>query len=138
MGALEPTPIFFAMKAKRFCCLFAISIGGALLAALAHAASVGPDGGIKTLSEPAVLPIARFVGAVAGVVISPLVIWALNDKNLKIAVPTIYMLSISLIVALNVLQVGSAMYLGFVLTVVMLIIYRFIGKTVSPRTTTVK
>ena len=116
------------MPMNRFICLFAVSLGGALLAALAHAASVGPDGGIKTLSEPSVLPIACMVGVVAGVVISPLVIWALSDKSLKIAAPTIYLLSVAFIVVLNLLQVRFTMYIGFGVTVVMLVVYRFIGK----------
>ncbi len=80
------------------------------------------------MSEPSVLPIACIVGVLAGLIISPLVIWALSDKNLKIAVPTIYMLSIIFIVMLNLLQVRFTMYIGFGFTAVILILYRFIGK----------
>jgi hypothetical protein len=113
---------------KRFFLLFAISIGGALLAALTYAATIGPNGGIKTLFEPAVLPVACLVGIAAGVVISPFVIWALTNKNLKIAVPVIYILSAVFIVTLNVLQVRFSIYFGFTLTVVMVVLYKFIGK----------
>jgi hypothetical protein len=113
---------------NRFLKLFAISVGGALLAALTYAASIGPSTAIANLSLPSVLPIACIIGTIAGVIISPLVVWALRDKDLKIAVPIIYLLSIASIVALNLLEIRFAMEIGFAFTALAIFVYRFVGK----------
>ena len=115
-----------SMKSKL--CLFVMSIGGGLIAAWAHAATIGPDGALKSLFRPAVFPLASFFGVVAGIIISPLVIWALSDKNLRVAVPVAYVFSVLVVIGLNLLNVRFSMYISFVLTALMFLLYRFFGK----------
>src|SRR5688572_32788902 len=62
--------------------LVCLSIGGGVVAALAYAASIDPNVGLEALRLPAVVPIAVFFGALAGLLISPLMVWALIRRSL--------------------------------------------------------
>jgi hypothetical protein len=113
---------------NRFLILFAVSVFGGLLTAIAHAAFVEPTAGVRMVMLPSVFSLAMLFGGGAGIIISPLVIWSLGHKNLFIAIPAIYTFSIALIILLDVLQFRFAIVIGFVLTILMLTVYRFLGE----------
>lgn len=116
------------MPMKNISFLFSVSFFGGILAALAHAASVGPQAGIKTLALPSVISVAVIVGSIAGTVISPFVIWSLNGKEALIAVPTIYAASLVTVVALNVIEIRFSMFIGFGMTLFYIVLYKFFGR----------
>jgi len=109
-------------------CLFVVSIGGGVLAAWTHAATIGPDGALKSLFRPAVFPLASVFGLAAGTIIYPLVMWALKNKNLRVAVPVTYGFSVLVVIGLNLLHIRFSVYISFVLTALLLLLYRFVGK----------
>src|SRR5947207_1008489 len=105
-----------------------LSVIGGILAALVHAASVGPDAGLKTLALPGVVPVATVVGAAAGFLISPVMIWATKGRDLKTAVPCAYAFSCAAVALLDLIQARRSMYISLALSVLMLCVYRFIGR----------
>jgi hypothetical protein len=77
---------------------------------------------------PAVAEIAVFVGSIAGVLISPLMVWALYHKRLLVAVPVIYGVSCLVIIVLNMLSVRFSDLIALGVTVAALLLYRPLGK----------
>ncbi len=116
------------MVINRKMLLIILSVSGGLLAAFVHAVSIGPNAGLKTLTLPGVIPIATAVGTLAGFLLSPIMVWAMKDKNLSIGVPAIYGLVCLITVLLNIFQIRYSMYISFGITAVMLYFYRFIGR----------
>ena len=58
----------------------------------------------------------------------PIVIWALRDKMLRMAIPVTYALSAIVMVTLNMLQLRFSMYIGFALTIAVIGLYKALGK----------
>jgi hypothetical protein len=105
-----------------------VSIGGGVLAAWTHAATIGPDEALKSLVRPAIFPLPSVCGLAAGTIIYPLVMWAVNDKNLRVAVPVSYGFSVLVVIGLNLLHIRFSVYISVVLTAFLLLLYRFVGK----------
>jgi phosphatidylserine synthase len=107
-------------KMIRIALLVFLSLVGGLLAAATFAVTIGPDGGLKTLTLPAVAEIAFLLGGLAGLLLSPLMVWALKGRNLWLSVPSIYAVACLVIVILNALSVPFAELIAFGVTVVVL------------------
>lgn len=105
-----------------------MSVAGGVVAALAFAASVGPGASVKSLTLPAVAEIACFFGGLAGLLLSPLMVWALHDKKLWLAVPCVYFLACLLIVVLNLMQLKLAELISLGATAAGLLLYGVFGK----------
>ena len=98
------------------------------MVALAFAASIDPNVGLKSLTLPAVAQIACFFGGLAGLVISPLVVWALHNKKLWIAMPCIYFLACILVIVLNMFAVRFSELITLGATAAGLFFYGLFGK----------
>jgi len=105
-----------------------LSIVGGLLAAATFVVTIGPDGGFTTLTLPAVAEIAFSFGGIAGLLISPLVVWALKDRNLLLCVPIVYGVACIVIVVLNVLSVRFSEIASFAVTAVLLLLFGLVAK----------
>jgi hypothetical protein len=114
---------------RTFSILFFSIIGG-ILSAMVFSGTVDPSTGWKALELPAVLPIAVVFGGVVGLGVSPLMIWALDKKNLWIAVPGVYALAFAAIIILNLLGIRFSEWIAVGITVLGLLIYRFFGRRV--------
>lgn len=112
----------------RVALLVFLSIVGGLLAAAAFAVTIGPDGGLKTLTLPAVAEIAFSFGGIAGLLLSPLMVWALKDSRLWLTVPAIYAVACVIVAILNALSVRFAELITFAITVVLLLLYGLLTK----------
>lgn len=115
-------------KMIRATLLVFLSIVGGLLAAATFAVTIGPDGGLKTLTLPAVAEIAFSFGGIAGLLISPLMVWALKDRNLWLSVPVVYGVACLVIVVLNALSVRFAEIVSFAATAVVLLLLGLFAK----------
>ena len=113
---------------NHFSKLFVCALGGGVFTALAFALSADGTLNFHTLLLPSVLLIAAIVGASFGVLVSPSIIWALRNKQLRVAVPTIYGFAAIVTVILNLLQIRHSMYVSFALTSGMICLYKFVGK----------
>jgi hypothetical protein len=120
--------MFAIAMIKRALLLVMFSIIGGLTSAFVHATSVGPDAGPKTLALPGVISIAVVIGAVAGLLISPVMIWAMKGKHLGIGIPFIYAFAWSVVLGLNLMQARFAVYISFGLTIAALCAYRLLGR----------
>jgi hypothetical protein len=100
-------------RVTRVLLLLLLSVVGGMLAAMSFAGSIGPDGGIDAVSRPAVAPIALVFGGLAGVLLSPLMVWALWHRRLVIWVPSLYLGSSLLVVSLNLVGVRFAELIVF-------------------------
>src|SRR3954469_19314085 len=107
----------------RVALLVFLSIVGGLLTAATFAVTIGPNGGLKTLTLPAVAEIAFSFGGIAGLLLSPLMVWALKDSNLWLSVPSIYAVACLGIALLNAPSVRFAELIAVGLTVVVLLLY---------------
>lgn len=112
----------------RFIWLVCLSIAGGIMAALTFAASIGPGAGLRSLTLPAVSQIACLFGALAGLLISPLLVWALHDKKLWFAVPCVYGSACLLIIVLNLLEVRFSELIALGVTAAGLFLYGLFGK----------
>ena len=101
---------------RTFSILFFSVIGG-ILSALVFSGTVDPSVGWKALGLPAVLPIAVVFGGVAGLGVSPLMMWALDKGNLWIAVPGVYALAMAAIIILNLLGIRFSEWIAVGITV---------------------
>jgi hypothetical protein len=108
--------------------LICLSVIGGFITALVCAASIDHEAGLRALILPAVAEIALVIGGIAGLLISPLMVWSLKDKNLWIAVPCIYGLACIAVVILNLLSAGHPARIAFGITVVGLFVYGLCGK----------
>jgi hypothetical protein len=124
----NPCFLLLQMSMKRILTLFAYSVIGGIITALAFAASVDRQLGVQALLLPSVASIATIAGAAVGVLLTPLFIWALRGKKLCMGITSIYASSIVLTSSLNLLQVRFSMYVSIALTVVVLTLYKAIGK----------
>lgn len=115
-------------KMIRVFLLVCLSIGGGLTAALTYAATIEPDVGLRMVTLPAVADIAIFFGSIAGLLISPLMVWALYDKKVWVAVPVLYGVACLVIIVLNMLSIRFSELIALGVTVVALFLYRLLGK----------
>ena len=60
--------------------------------------------------------------------LSPLMVWALHDKKLWLAVPCVYFLACLVIVVLNLIEVRFAEFIALGATAVGLLLYGLLGK----------
>ena len=117
----------------RVALLIVLSILGGFLAAATFAVTVDPDVGFKMLSLPAVAEIAFSFGGVAGLLLSPLLVWALKDSKLWLSVPCIYTVACLAIVALNALSARFAEVIAFSITSVVILLYGLFAKRNAQR-----
>lgn len=108
--------------------LTCLSVVGGVTTALTFAATIGPGASLKSLTLPAVAEIACLFGAVAGLLLAPLMIWSLHDKNLWVGVPGIYSLAWLSIILLNRFGVRSSELIALGVTGLALFVYGLIGK----------
>jgi len=119
----------------RVALLVFLSIVGGLLAAATFVVTIDADAGLKALTLPVVAEIAFSFGGIAGLLLSPLMVWALKDSRLWFSVPAIYAVTCLMIALLNALSVRFAELISLGITVAVLLAHGFFVKRHAGRLT---
>jgi len=115
--------------------LVCLSVVTGIVAALTFAATIDRNVGLRALRLPAVAQIATGTGGLIGLLISPLVVWALHDKRLWIATPYVVGLSCGAVIISNVLSVRSPVLVAVAATGLGLVVFGLFGPKCRERRT---
>ncbi len=119
-------------KYKGYFILFLMSLLGGLFVAYAFAVTVDKRIEFDIIARPAAFPIATMIGIIGGLVMSPVAIICLKNKNLIIAVPVIVVLVAVLTTGLNLITTPKAGLPGsFIAAVIVLFVWRRYGPVKS-------
>lgn len=115
------------MSPHSFYSIIGYSLIGSLITTFTFAASASGKLQLSTLTLPMVAETALIVGAICGILLSPLMYWSLKDKNLLTILPIIYTLAFISTALLCSFEGRTPIYGAFIYWVLILIAIKIFG-----------